>query len=141
MKDFPKLLPPEKGVYVLFLRCTRERIIRVGSIGELRTKAGIYAYVGSAYGGGGIKSRLGRHLKTAKKCRWHIDYIRRFMSFHSAWYTLESADIEHKIAEEFIRMDTEIPMKGFGSSDCKCHSHLFFMEKLPIPFFKHLKRA
>ncbi len=67
MKDIHRLIPTDKGVYVLFLECRRETTIRVGSIGELRTQAGIYAYVGSAYGGGGLKSRLGRHLKTAKK--------------------------------------------------------------------------
>ncbi len=56
------------------------------------------------------------------------------MSFKTAWYTLEAADIEHKIADEFIRLGVGIPMKGFGSSDCGCISHLFYMKELPEAF-------
>ena len=108
--------------------------IRVGSLGIISVQEGIYAYVGSAFGGGGLKSRLSRHLKTAKKCRWHIDYIRRHMKAVSLWYTTESAEAEHRIAQTFIGMGAGIPMKGFGSSDCKCITHLFHLESVPECF-------
>ncbi|ADD68808.1 protein of unknown function DUF123 [Denitrovibrio acetiphilus DSM 12809] len=134
MKKIKESITTEKGVYVLFLECNRNLTVRVGSFGELAVKPGIYAYVGSAFGGGGLKSRLGRHFKTAKKCRWHIDYIRRHMRAKAVWYTNEGVDAEHRTARRFIEGGAEIPMKGFGSSDCSCISHLFYMESIPEPF-------
>jgi len=139
MLNIYNIIPEDKGVYVLFLKCSKVTDIRVGSLGIMRTKPGFYAYVGSAYGGGGIKSRLGRHLKTEKKCRWHIDYIRRHMSFDSAWYTTVSAEMEHTIADKFIETGAEIPFRGFGSSDCGCVSHLFFLNKIPEIFLPDIK--
>lgn len=137
LKKAGEELPQDKGVYVLFLRCLKSCDVRVGSLGSVSLKEGVYAYVGSAFGGGGIKSRLGRHLKTGKKCRWHIDYIRRHMSVAALCYTLEGAEQEHIIADRFIASGCEVPMKGFGSSDCGCVSHLFYMKELPECFLPH----
>jgi len=108
--------------------------IKVGRFGNISVKEGVYAYVGSAFGGGGLKSRLSRHLKTAKKCRWHIDYIRRYMKAEAIWYTTENADAEHRIADTFLSMGADVPMKGFGSSDCKCITHLFRLDSVPDCF-------
>jgi len=118
----------EKGVYVLVLKCTGEKSVRVGSFGHISIKPGYYYYVGSAFGGGGLSSRIKRHLKTAKKCRWHIDYIRRHMKAYRIYTTTE--DVEHKLADRLKACDTEIPMKGFGSSDCSCISHLFYSAEM-----------
>lgn len=137
MNKIKESIPSDKGVYVVFLRCDKSADIKVGSLGSISVRKGYYAYVGSAYGGGGLKSRLSRHLKTAKKCRWHIDYIRRHMKAVSLWYTTESVEAEHRIAQQFIKMGAEVPMKGFGSSDCKCISHLFYLDNIPkcfLPF-------
>jgi len=134
MNSYSLKLSDEKGVYVLFLRNTKTEDVRVGSFGNISLKEGIYAYVGSAYGGGGIRKRVGRHLRTNKKCRWHIDYIRRRMSFHGLWLTTDGAEMEHIIADRFINMGAEVPMKGFGSSDCSCVSHLFYMSEIPEMF-------
>jgi len=134
MRKIKDQIPSDKGVYVVFLRCDKRMDIRVGSLGIISVQEGIYAYVGSAFGGGGLKSRLSRHLKTAKKCRWHIDYIRRHMKAVSLWYTTESAEAEHRIAQTFMEMGAGIPMKGFGSSDCKCITHLFHLESVPECF-------
>jgi len=123
----------EKGVYVLFLMCTKKAEVRVGCIGRISLKEGIYAYVGSAYGGGGIRKRVSRHLRTNKKCRWHIDYIRRHMSFCGLWVTTAGSEMEHRIADMFLKSGATVPMKGFGASDCRCESHLFYMREVPEP--------
>jgi len=134
-----KDLPDSCGVYVLFLTCVSERNVKVGRFGVLKTKPGVYAYVGSAYGAGGIASRVGRHMKTAKKCRWHIDYIRRYMKFLSVWVTAEEREAEHDIARRFIEHGASVPMPGFGSSDCGCLSHLFHLERVPQPFYPDME--
>jgi Uri superfamily endonuclease len=136
MKRVKDIITKEKGVYVLFLKSDKNISIRVGCFGTIDIQPWIYAYVGSAFGGGGLRSRLGRHLKTAKKCRWHIDYIRRHMRAKAIWYTTEDAVAEHRIAQKFITGGAGIPMKGFGSSDCKCISHLFHMDSIPRPFLQ-----
>lgn len=133
MKKIKEMIPAEKGVYVLFLESRRETSIPVGRLGVMRIQAGFYAYIGSAYGGGGLRSRLGRHLQTAKGCRWHIDYIRRHMRAAAVWYTSEDIS-EHRIADRFKMLGGAVHMPGFGSSDCKCESHLFFFEKMPETF-------
>lgn len=132
MRHAAEKLPPEKGVYVLVLRSEKAKSIRVGRLGTMNTEQGYYAYIGSAFGAGGLKSRLGRHLKTAKKCRWHIDYIRRHMSAAAVWFTTDAVT-EHEIAGQMIKMGGAVHMPGFGSSDCRCCSHLFYFEKLPKP--------
>lgn len=140
MNKLLKNIPSDKGVYILFLRCVKAEDVRVGSFGSMKTKEGYYAYIGSAYGGGGLKSRLSRHLKTAKKCRWHIDYIRRHMKAEAIWYTTESKDAEHVIASVFIDKGIEVPMNGFGSSDCKCLSHLFYLTEITEELFHSVSK-
>ena len=43
--------------------------------GKLTLAAGQYAYVGSAHGPGGLRARVGRHLRAEKPLHWHIDYL------------------------------------------------------------------
>ena len=90
-------------------------------------KKGDYIYIGSAKGC--LEARLRRHLKRDKKSFWHIDYLlkNRRTQISKIWVILES--IECEIAEVFYRNTlTEIVRKGFGSSDCKCVTHLFYIK-------------
>jgi len=114
-----------KGTYVLLIRLPARHDIRIGGLGELEFKEGYYAYVGSALNG--LDSRINRHLKKGKKMHWHIDYLLQ----HGA-----ICDVYHKPAEkkeecEIARTLNEIfkSIKYFGSSDCKCDSHLFYSER------------
>mgnify|MGYP005636939097 CR=1 FL=1 len=97
--------------------------IKVGSLGALMFDSGIYAYVGSAQNG--LEKRITRHLRRNKKKFWHIDYLLEDEN-------TKIVNILYKVAprREECRMAKEInkiglPVKGFGSSDCKCKSHLF----------------
>ena len=95
---------------MLLIPLPKTQSINVGSLKATAFPRGNYAYVGSAMGG--FKSRLNRHLKSDKKPRWHIDYL------------LKTGErLECAIAQALNRQFMSVP--NFGSSDCKCRSHLF----------------
>ena len=116
----------KKGVYVLILKMSEPRKIKIGSLGEREYSAGFYAYVGSAMGG--LEGRIGRHLRKEKRLRWHIDHLLQFAEVVQVM-TLETGQ---KGGECLIAQGLKgFPvMKGFGSSDCRCPGHLFFSPSL-----------
>jgi Uri superfamily endonuclease len=83
----------------------------------------LYAYVGSAQNS--LEKRVERHLGRAKRKFWHIDYlldsvgVKVLKVFWAEALKPEECQISWKIAERGI------PIRGFGSSDCRCGSHLF----------------
>jgi len=111
-----------KGSYVLLIELTEEQTITTGSLKAIYFPRGYYAYVGSAMGG--FKSRLNRHLKSNKKPHWHIDYLLEKASINEIILCETNGRVECTIAQALNGQFDSIP--GFGSSDCKCHSHLFF---------------
>ena len=89
--------------------------IIIGKLGTILFKKGTYVYVGSAP----TEKRLERHLRKEKKFHWHIDYF------------LEEAEIKEIYIVENGECETaqniNLPyIKGFGCSDCRCPSHLFY---------------
>ncbi len=111
-----------KGSYTLLIQLPEEQTITTGRLKATYFPRGYYAYVGSAMGG--FKSRLNRHLKSDKKPHWHIDYLLEKASI-SEIILYETKDrTECAIAQALSGQFESIP--GFGSSDCKCRSHLFF---------------
>jgi sugar fermentation stimulation protein A len=111
-----------KGSYVLVIELPEEQEIAIGSLKVIHFLRGYYAYVGSALGG--LKPRLSRHLKKNKKLRWHIDYLLQKASIENIIICETGERIECTIARALSLKFDSIP--GFGSSDCKCSSHLFF---------------
>ena len=111
-----------KGSYVLLIELPEEQTIVIGSLKAVHFHRGYYAYVGSAMSG--FKSRLSRHLKGNKRPRWHIDYLLPRASLNDIILCQTQDRAECSIAQALSRRFDSIP--GFGSSDCKCHSHLFF---------------
>jgi Uri superfamily endonuclease len=99
--------------------------ITVGKLGSFSFQKGIYVYVGSAKRN--LQSRIERHKKTEKKLRWHFDYLRPFVEIVEInTYSGEEGECElfHRLMKE---ANGSIPVRGFGSSDCKCSSHLFYI--------------
>jgi len=111
-----------KGSYVLLIELGEEQTIAVGSRRVVHFPCGYYAYVGSAMGG--FKSRVSRHFRENKKPRWHIDYLLQGASISNVILTEAAERVECAIANALSARFDSIP--GFGSSDCKCRSHLFF---------------
>ena len=111
-----------KGSYVLLIELPEEQTITVGSHKVIHFHRGGYAYVGSAMGV--FKSRLSRHLKRNKRLHWHIDYLLPHAVINGIILCETEDRIECAVAGALSRQFDAIP--GFGSSDCKCRSHLFF---------------
>jgi Uri superfamily endonuclease len=116
------------GTYALVLIPSNTKPINMGKIGVLRVQPGFYFYVGSAFGPGGLKARLDHHKKTTTRARWHIDYLRRQTKLKDIWDSLDPMRREHQWAEVMASIEgVSVPLSGFGSSDCDCNSHLFFI--------------
>lgn len=118
-------LPALAGTYVVALRAEHRREISVGRLGSLLVEPGVYLYVGSAFGPGGLRARLGRHIDGTGKPRWHVDLLRAVTRPVAAWWSLAPDRLEHIWAKALAELDGAAePLPGFGSSDCGCRSHL-----------------
>jgi Uri superfamily endonuclease len=124
------VLPREKGTYVLVLRLAGPVRLEVGRLGTFDLSAGFYAYVGSAFGPGGLAARVAHHLRVAERPRWHVDHLRRVAEPVAVWHTTDLRRLEHEWAAELAkRLTPSVP--GFGASDCRCPTHLFFARRQP----------
>ncbi len=111
-----------KGCYALLVRLAGAKAIRAGNLPARTFPAGFYAYVGSARSG--IPARVRRHLRADKKRHWHIDYLLPEVSVSEIFSGETGERLECAIAGEISSRCDSIP--GFGASDCRCGSHLFF---------------
>jgi Uri superfamily endonuclease len=126
MPIFKALMTRSAGTYILILKVAVPIKIRVGKLGVQRFSAGRYAYVGSAFGPGGLQARLKHHRRVARSPRWHIDYLRRAAKLSQIWYSDHPRKLEHEWAAQIQQnRHIRVPVPGFGSSDCRCASHLF----------------
>jgi len=113
-----------KGAYVLFIHLPQTRTIEVGRLGVSRFPEGTYLYVGSALNN--LEKRVARHKAKRKRLRWHIDYLLQCAEIQEV-FTIRT---ESRIECTLNRMISQTPavtvaMKGFGSSDCRCVTHLW----------------
>lgn len=113
------------GIYICVFKLDFEQNIKVGKMGLILFRKGYYFYVGSAFGAGGLKARILRHSRKSTKLHWHIDYLKMPSSFAGCYVKFTDSTEEHKTAS-YLSDFLEIPVPGFGSSDCKCSSHLFY---------------
>lgn len=121
-----------KGTYILVLRLPQDRASRVGRLGRRYFSRGYYAYVGSALGPGGLGSRLRHHARPARRCHWHVDYLRLIASLQAVWWREDAVRWEHAWAAWLQRQPgVVIPVSRFGASDCHCASHLFHFQTAP----------
>lgn len=124
---------PQTGTYALALSCSSNAVLEVGRLGRLQLQPGYYLYIGSAFGPGGVQARVRHHLKSVSRPHWHIDYLRRHIEIDEVWCSYDPVSHEHEWAD-IVRSarDVQIPLVGFGSSDCRCKSHLFFFKRYPL---------
>ena len=122
----------QSGCYVLLLHNKKQQILSVGKLGDIKFSQGYYAYIGSAFGPGGIKARVGRHLRLSHNKHWHIDYIKTAMEVEEVWLIYTDEHIEHQCAQLCSELKgAQVAWPGFGSSDCSCASHLYFYAAKP----------
>ncbi|MES9874688.1 MAG: GIY-YIG nuclease family protein [Candidatus Sedimenticola sp. 6PFRAG7] len=127
------------GTYVLLFHLERQAVIEAGSMGSLGLEAGWYAYVGSAFGPGGVAARCRHHRNISLRPHWHIDYLRVVAELREIWFSHDPQHREHQWAELLSgSRGSSQPFPGFGSSDCQCVSHLFRFA--PCPSFEGFRR-
>jgi len=116
--------------YSLVLLSRSSGLIRIGKLGMLHVQPGFYVYLGSALGPGGVRGRLAHHLQLSSRPHWHIDYLRAHATIEEIWYCLGRRRREHVWAYKLGRLPgAEVPLAGFGATDCRCESHLYFFGK------------
>jgi len=114
------------GAYLLLFRLPRLDGVDVARLGRYDLPAGIYAYAGSALGG--LEARVGRHLAGKGTRHWHIDYLLEHAVDRGAYILPSDRDIECELADQVAGIEGATrPIKGLGSSDCRCFSHLFHL--------------
>ena len=122
----------KNGTYALVMACSSDLKVEVGKLGSLRLQSGFYVYVGSAFGPGGLKARIAHHVKISERPHWHIDYLRPALDLTEIWFTHDSRHREHQWVGVLASLrGATVPISGFGASDCRCNSHLFFFDSPP----------
>jgi len=119
----------DRGSYLLVLKLERQKLIEVGRLGKLMFQKGYYIYVGSAMSN--LRARIERHRQKRKKMHWHIDYLTKVADGFFSIPIRSSQRQECEIAQSLSSIIKSGP-SGFGSSDCKCLTHLFWSEKNPL---------
>ena len=119
---------PAGGVYLLIIHIANRKVIKPGSLGEITLEPGYYIYAGSALKN--LEKRITRHLRKFKKKHWHIDFLTSAAERIKAYPIRTTKRLECGLARAVAETaDNFIP--GFGSSDCKCGSHLFYFYENP----------
>ena len=118
------------GIYHLIIYLPQNTIVSIGKLGTFKLPVGYYVYTGSALRG--LEARISRHFRRKKRFQWHIDYLLEYgqIAGITTYQTIER--LECSCNQKILMLPgCEIPIKGFGSSDCKCVSHLAYFEKKP----------
>ena len=118
-----------KGSYALIIRLNRAKRLTVGRLGEFYFPAGHYIYLGSALNG--LESRVRRHLRRDKKLHWHVDYLTVVAGVCQVWWVGDGVRRECLWAQEALERGATVIAPGFGSSDCRCPTHLLYVEDWP----------
>jgi Uri superfamily endonuclease len=120
-------LPRVSGTYLLQIYLERLLTLSIGRLGMFTFPSGWYLYVGSARGPGGLKGRLGRHYRRHKRIHWHIDYLLAQAQLRASHWVESPQRLECKWATALDeRLDLPIVAPGFGASDCRCVTHLYY---------------
>ncbi len=118
------------GVYHLVLHASQATTLQVGKLGTFTFPAGYYVYTGSAMGGLGV--RLGRHRRRRKKLRWHIDYLLQQADLVDVLTVATWRRMECRLNRRVLNIEgARVVAPGFGSSDCRCPSHLIYVGAEP----------
>jgi len=127
-------LPEAKGTYLLIAKASQLKQMGIGALGRFEIVPGFYAYVGSAFGSGGLRARLGHHLESTAEPHWHIDYLLQVATPIEVWFTTADQKLEHHWAELMENaLGFRAPIPRFGSSDYHRSrvSHLFYSKRRP----------
>ena len=127
------------GIYLYRFRLETGRQIQIGRLGSFHFPAGWYIYAGSALNG--LEARLRRHYfgPASSRPHWHVDYLFQFAVTKSFAVVLNDPQGECRLNSAVAALaGAGAPAAGFGSSDCRCTSHLHHLLRELWPEFKGL---
>ncbi len=120
-----------RGTYCLVMKLGHGRSIKIGARPAIWFPKGYYCYVGSAMNS--LSGRIKRHLSDQKRLHWHIDWFLK----HARVTEVKKIECERRLecalSQEIAPLSEKTIMKGFGSSDCACETHLFYFKRNPEP--------
>lgn len=109
------------GTYVVVFRLVADATVSVGKLGTFAFPAGFYAYIGSAFGPGGVRARTTRHrTQDVVKKKWNIDHMKPPLRAIEVWWTNDP--IKRECSWSAVLAATPgfaCPAAGFGSHDCR----------------------
>lgn len=106
--------------------------VEIGRAGSVELEPGLYGYVGSALGPGGLAARLRRHASRPVRKHWHVDHLLDRAKLLGA-LVIED-DHRHECAwAAWLKGEALASIAGFGASDCRCRGHLFLVGQAPAP--------
>jgi Uri superfamily endonuclease len=121
-------VPPLPGSYALQLVVkTAQPALRIGRLGAFDFPTGVYLYLGSARGPGGLRARLAHHRRLAAHPHWHLDFLRSQAELIGVWYSPILDPLECAWSQALLDLPgASLPAPGFGAADCRlgCLSHL-----------------
>lgn len=118
------VLPDARGAYGLLIRLPRRLRSEIGALGPVNLPAGEFLYLGSAYGPGGLRARLRRHLRRSKTTHWHVDYLTTRGKIIDLLVVPGGRECD-LVDQALPAAGVSVPIPGFGSSDCRhCPAHL-----------------
>jgi Uri superfamily endonuclease len=119
--------PASAGAYALLFRAGQPFAVAPGKLGVYRLPAGVYAYLGSALGTGGIRARIRYHLSDRPRSHWHVDVLTRTIGAEAVCWATGTERLECTWLQLLVRLaGSRIPIPRFGSTDCTmgCPVHL-----------------
>ncbi|MBR9705166.1 DUF123 domain-containing protein [Candidatus Pacearchaeota archaeon] len=121
-----------KGIYILIIKIKKPINIKVGKLGIINFKKSLYVYIGSSQNN--LEKRIKRHQNKSKnkKIHWHIDYLLKNKNSEIIKILVSKKSKEYEcITAKTLNKNNQL-INNFGSSDCKCKSHLIKIKEIPI---------
>src|SRR5215831_7939825 len=133
------MIPALPGTYVLVLGCTTaEPSKSAESAFSILRPAGTCMLAARSVPAG-LRGRISHHVRRNGRPHWLIDYFRWNARLESVWY-YSGVHCEHEWASGLgATPGAAAVLRGFGSSDCNCASHLFRFRTRPTPVTKAVK--
>ncbi len=131
-----------KGAYLLLMENKKTQEIEIGKLGKFVFQPGFYVYVGS--GMANLDKRIRHHHLKKKYYHYHIDYLTPdFMTIKKVLPVRTPIRYESEIALQVEKV-CDGAVRGFGCSDTRENSHLFYFNENPLrnhEFYKLILNA
>lgn len=113
---------------MLLIEVTGTSRVTAGRARSVDLEPGLYCYVGSALGPGGLAARLRRHASRPARKHWHVDHLLERATL--AGVLVIEDGVHHECAwAAWAAGEALSTIDGFGASDCRCRGHLFHLGK------------